>query len=188
MKRTLMTLCGTLALITSSAAAEKPAAAPPAPAPEAAAAPAPNAGPVVQENMKVGMDYTLTAEGKVVDTSEGKPPFQYVHGKSQIIPGLERQLAGLHIGDTREITVSPEEGYGVVDPNAFMEVPKSQLPPANPPTVGAMLRGTDANGRPFQAIVSEIKPESVILNFNHPLAGKTLVFKIKITDIAPAGP
>ncbi len=177
-----------LMLMAAGARAEEPAATPAASPQPAPAAATPDASPTIQDKMKVGMEYTLTANGKVVDSSEGKGPFHYVHGRSQIIPGLERQLTGLHVGDAREITVSPEEGYGAVDQTAFMEVPKSQLPQNSAPTVGAVLRGVDGSGRMFQAIVSEIKADSVVLNLNHPLAGKTLTFNVKITDIAPAAP
>ena len=140
----------------------------------------------VQDNMDVGMEYTLTAEGAVVDSTAGKSPFHYVQGRRQIIPGLERQLTGLHVGDSKEITVSPDEGYGPVDQSAFLEVPKAQLPKDVTPTIGMVLRGIDANGKTFRATVSEVKNDAAILNLNHPLAGKTLVFKVKITDLSPA--
>ena len=139
----------------------------------------------VQENMDVSMEYTLTADGVVVDSTEGKGPFHYVHGKGQIIPGLERQLAGLHVGDNKEVVVKPEDGYGPVDPSAVIEVAKEQLPADVKPSVGMVLRGVNPDGHNFRAIVKEIKDKTVLLDLNHPLAGKTLTFKIKITGIAP---
>ena len=140
----------------------------------------------IADNMDVGMEYTLTSEGKVVDSTDGKSAFHYVHGRGQIIPGLERQLVGLHVGDSKEIAVKPEEGYGPVDPAAFVEVPKTQLPKDTAPLVGMTLRGVNPDGHSFRAIISEVKDQSVMLNLNHPLAGKSLTFKVKITDIAPA--
>jgi len=141
---------------------------------------------MIQDNMAIQLDYTLTVDGGIVDSTEGRTPFRYVHGKGQIIPGLERQLAGLHVGETREITVSPDEAYGPVDPSAFVEVPKEQLPPNISPEVGLILRGMDPDGRPFRATISQIADQAVTLDLNHPLAGKTLLFKVKVVEVSPA--
>ena len=83
---------------------------------------------MVQNNMDVGLEYTLMVDGAVVDSTEGNTPPHDVQGRGQIIPGLERQRAGVRVGETKDVTVSPEEGYGPVDPAAFVEVPKTQLP------------------------------------------------------------
>ncbi len=140
----------------------------------------------VQDNMDVGIEYTLTVDGAVVDSTKGKPPFHYVQGRQQVIPGLERQLAGLRVGDAKEITVKPEDGYGVVDPAAVIEVPLAKLPKDVTPAVGMSLRGTNAQGQAFRAIIKEVKGETVVLDRNHPLAGKTLNFKVKVTDLKAA--
>ncbi|MBI4354362.1 MAG: peptidylprolyl isomerase [Candidatus Omnitrophica bacterium] len=132
------------------------------------------------------MDYTLTVDGEVVDQSPEGKPFQYIHGKGQIIPGLERQLTGLRVGDSGEITVTPEEGYGPVDPAAVVEIPKEQLPKTVTPEVGMALSGVDPEGRPFRARVKTIHDTTVTLDLNHPLAGKTLLFKIKVITITPS--
>ena len=142
----------------------------------------------VQDEMEVGVEYTLTSEGTVVDSNQGQAPLRYVHGRRQIIPGLERALTGLHVGDSKEVTVSPEDGYGPIDPSKVVEVPREQLPPDVTPTVGMVLRGVNGNGRGFPATVKEVKDKTVVLDLNHPLVGKTLHFKVKITDIAPAKP
>ena len=144
------------------------------------------ASPAIEKDMSVQLEYTLTANGQVVDSTEGHGPFQYVQGKGQIIPGLERQLAGLHVGDQRDITVSPEEGYGAVDPSAFVDVPREQLPTSVAPKVGMVLRGTDPDGRQFQATIRELKDQTVTLDLNHPLAGKTLLFKVKVVGVSSA--
>jgi len=142
--------------------------------------------PMIQDNATVQLEYTLTSDGVVVDSTEGRGPFQYVHGKSQIIPGLERQLTGLHVGDSRDITVKPEEAYGPMDPAALIEVPNAQLPQDIAPKAGMMLRGQDPAGHPFRATIRDVKENTVLLDLNHPLAGKTLLFKVKIVNIAPA--
>jgi len=140
----------------------------------------------VQDNLDIGLEYTLTVEGSVVDTTEGRSPFHYIHGQGQMIPGLERELTGLHVGDTKEVAVSPEDGYGAVDPAAFVEVPKDQLPNDVPPSVGMVMRGVNPDGKSFRAKINEVKDTSVVLDLNHPLAGKTLNFQVKVTDISPA--
>lgn len=140
----------------------------------------------IQDNVDVGIEYTLTVDGAVVDSTEGKGAFHYVQGKHQVIPGLEHQLAGLHVGDARELTVSPEDGFGPIDPQAFVEVPKSQLPADLTPSVGMVLRGVNPEGTSFRATIRDIKDQSVMLDLNHPLAGKTLLFKVTIVDVAPA--
>lgn len=140
---------------------------------------------VIQQDMDIGIEYTLTVDGVVVDSTEDTGPWHYIHGHQQVIPGLERQLEGLQVGDEREITVSPADGYGEVDPALFVEVPTSDLPPDTTPTVGMVLRGVNPDGKSFQARIAEIKPDVVILNLNDPLAGRTLHFKVTVTDISP---
>ena len=140
----------------------------------------------IQDSMDVELEYTLTSEGKVMDSTDGREPFHYVHGNGQIIPGLERQLTGLHVGDTKEVIVRPDEAYGQLDPSAVIEVPKAQLPTDVTPTVGMVLRGVNPDGKSFRARVEKINPDTVVMNLNHPLAGKTLNFKVKVLAIKPA--
>jgi FKBP-type peptidyl-prolyl cis-trans isomerase SlyD len=142
-----------------------------------------NPSSVVQPGSAVAFDYTLTDErGQVVDTSKGKAPMQYVHGKGQIIPGLEKELAGLSVGSEKKVTVKPEEAYGPVDPTAFREIDKEKVPP-DALKVGTMLLAQGPTGQGVPVRVHEIKEKTVVMDFNHPLAGKTLSFDVKITDI-----
>ena len=140
----------------------------------------------IRENMDVGLQYTLTVDDKVVDSTNGGEAFHYVHGRNQVIAGLEKQLAGLSVGDRKELTINPEEGYGVIDPAAFVEIPRTQLPQDAAPEVGMMLRGQNAAGQSFQARISEVKPVTVVLDLNHPLAGKTLHFAVEVMTINPS--
>ncbi len=142
----------------------------------------------VQEKMTVEFDYTLTVDGAVVDSSKRQAPLKYVHGQGQIIPGLERELAGLHVGDSKKVTVKPQDAYGEVNPAARLEVPRKDLPQETEPQVGMVLGGRDPGGRPFQAKISAVNPETVTLDMNHPLAGKTLNFDVKIVSITPPSP
>ena len=139
----------------------------------------------VQDGSTVALNYTLTVDGAVVDSSTTGDPLTYVQGEGNIIPGLERQLAGLSVGDTRDITVGPNEAYGEVDPAAYIEVPKAQLPKDITPEIGTLLRGTDPEGHPFRATVHEVKNQTVTLDLNHPLAGKTLQFQVEVVTVTP---
>lgn len=141
----------------------------------------------VQNGFVVSFDYTLTDQsGNVIDTSKGKEPMSYIHGGGQIIPGLESQLAGMKVGAEKKVTVKPENGYGAVNPQAFQEVAKEKLPP-EALKVGTVLMAQSPQGQSIPARVHEIKEKTVIMDFNHPLAGKTLFFDIKITEIKAAG-
>ena len=138
---------------------------------------------VVTNGKTVTFDYTLSVDGVVVETSQGKKPLQYVHGQGKIIPGLEKQLAGLKVGDEKKIVVPVDQAYGPIDPKAIQEVEKSQIPADIKLAVGTMLEMSDPSGNTFPAKVKEIKDKTVIMDFNHPLAGKELTFQIKIVDI-----
>jgi FKBP-type peptidyl-prolyl cis-trans isomerase SlyD len=146
------------------------------------------AGPrtVIQAGSEVTFDYTLTDEsGAVIDSSKGKEPMHYIHGRGQIISGLEKELAGMAVGAVKKVTVKPDEGYGPIDPGRFHEVPKDKLPP-DALKVGTMLMAQGPQGQGVPVRVHEIKEKTVIMDYNHPLAGKTLSFDIKITDIKTA--
>ena len=137
----------------------------------------------IKEGSKVSLEYTLTVDEQVVDTSVGKEPLQYVQGSKQIIPGLESELAGLKVGDEKTVTVQPKDGYGEVNLNAFQEVQRSALPLDVEPQVGMMLEMTDTDGNSFPASITKVEKDKITVDFNHPLAGKTLHFKIKILKI-----
>jgi len=139
----------------------------------------------VGDGTQVKLDYTLKVEGQVVDSSQGREPLSYVHGQGQIIPGLERELTGMHSGDSKHVSIAPQDGYGQVDPNAFIQISKERLPQDAAPEVGQQLRGMAEDGRPFQARIAEIGEEQVTLDLNHPLAGKTLEFDVAIVDVSP---
>jgi len=145
--------------------------------------------PVVGVGKKVTLDYTLTVDNKQVETSVGKTPLTYVVGNRNIIPGLESQLNGMHINEEKVVNVAAKDAYGDIDPKAFKEFPKTALPKGMDPKVGMVLQATAPDGSRFPAVISEIKDDKVVLNFNHPLAGKDLTFKVKILNIenAPAG-
>jgi len=141
--------------------------------------------PVVGPGKKVTLDYTLTVDNKEVETSVGKTPLSYVAGAKppMIIPGLESQLNGMHVKEEKVINVAAKDAYGDVDPKAFKEFPKTSLPKGLDPKVGMVLQATAPDGSKFPAVIYQLKDDKVVLNFNHPLAGKDLTFKVKILNI-----
>ena len=137
----------------------------------------------IREGSQVALEYTLSDEaGTVIESNKGKQPMSYIHGKSQIIPGLEKELSGMKVGEEKKILVKPEDGYGPVNPDAFQEVPKDKLPP-EALKVGTMLMAQGPQGQGIPVRVHEIKDTTVIMDFNHPMAGKTLSFDVKVSEI-----
>jgi len=140
----------------------------------------------VSEGTTVSIEYILELEDKsVIDSNIGSEPLTYVHGSQQIIPGLEKALEGMKTGDRKKVTVNPDEGYGPVMADAFVVVKKEHIP-QDALNVDAQIQGQDASGRAFLARVAEIREQAVVLDFNHPLAGRTLYFDVKILAIEQA--
>ena len=134
----------------------------------------------------VSLEYTLKLDDKsVLESNVGTEPMRYTHGSHELIPGLEKELEGMAVGDRKQVTVQPVDGYGVVDPKALQEVQKKLIPP-DALKVGAQLRAQSPDGRQMFPRVVEIKNDTVVLDFNHPLAGKTLHFDVKVLEITQA--
>lgn len=143
------------------------------------------AKPSIEAGSKVSLEYTLRDDaGAVLDSNKGKTPLEYTQGSEQILPALEQALVGLHAGDEKKVTIRPAEGYGEIDPGAVTEVPKDRLP-ADALVVGTELVARNASGQTRVVRVKEIKTETVVLDLNHPLAGKTLQFDVKIVGVEP---
>jgi FKBP-type peptidyl-prolyl cis-trans isomerase SlyD len=143
---------------------------------------------MVSDGLVVSLDYTLRLEDSedVVDSSTGSEPLQFVQGQGQIIPGLEQQLYGMGVGEEKDVVVSPTEGYGEADPEAYQMVPIDAFPSDMTVEPGMGLQLRDQSGQVFDAYVTEVRPDGVLLDFNHPLAGKTLRFNVKIAGLRPA--
>lgn len=138
---------------------------------------------VVETGKKISIEYTLSIESEgVVDTNVDSDPLIYVQGSQQIVPALEKALEGKAVGDTVDVSIDPKDGYGERSEEAFQEVSKSQVP-VEAQKVDTVLQGQDNEGGVVNARVSEVRDETVLLDFNHPLAGKTLQFSVKILDI-----
>jgi FKBP-type peptidyl-prolyl cis-trans isomerase 2 len=145
----------------------------------------------IKDGMAVTFHYTLSeTDGKLIESTKGKEPLKYVHGKKMMIAGLEKELTGMKVGGEKHITVKPEDAYGPVDPQRYQEFPKDKIPPDQLKNikVGSMVPLTAPNGQTFQFPVSEVKEKSIVVNLNHPMAGKTLTFDVKVVDIQPEPP
>ena len=141
------------------------------------------ADPVVEKGKMVIFDYTLTVNNEQMETSIGKKPLEFVVGDKNVIPGLENGLMGMHVGEEKLITVESKDAYGAIDPKALKEFPKSSMPKGAEPKVGMVLQAQAPDGESFPATIAEIKGDKVVLDFNHPLAGKQLKFQVKVLNI-----
>ena len=160
----------------------KPPTTDPAKPPTADPAKNPATSPTIKAGSRVQLEYTLTdTAGTLIDTNKGAEPFAYTHGDRQIVPGLESALVGKRAGDVAKVTVKPEDAYGKIDPKAEIEVGRERVPADV--KVGSQLTGRDSNGDTRSVRVKELKEKSVVLDLNHPLAGKTLVFDVRILSV-----
>ncbi len=145
------------------------------------------ASPMTVSNGKqVTLEYTMKLDDQsVVDSNVGGEPLKVTQGSHQIIPGVEKALEGMAAGEKKKVTLAPAEAYGTVDPKAFQEVDKKMVP-AEAQKVGIQLEGKTADGKTVYPRISEVKNDTIVLDFNHPLAGKTLHFDVKVLDVAQA--
>jgi len=140
----------------------------------------------IRDDLVVSLDYTLKVDGALIDTSENSQPIQFIQGQGHVIPGLERQLYGMTIGESKLLVIPPAEGYGEIDDDAYTNVTRSQFPSDIPLEIGVALQLRDQRGEELNATIAEINQETVRLNFNHPLAGKELNFSVKVVDLREA--
>jgi FKBP-type peptidyl-prolyl cis-trans isomerase SlyD len=143
--------------------------------------------------MKVGKDRVVALEyklhlgdGEVIDQSEPGQPLSYLHGKGQIVPGLEGALEGLGVGEAKKVVVAPAQGYGEHDARGLQEVPRTMFPANAELRPGMRLAAQADSGEVIPIGIHEVKGETVIVDLNHPLAGKTLHFDVTVRDIRDA--
>lgn len=135
-------------------------------------------GDTVQLHYKGTLD-----DGSVFDSSEGRDPLEFTVGSGQIITGLDRAIPGMKVGDEKTVKIAAEDAYGPHNPDAQQTVPRAQIPENVPLTVGMQLQGQTADGQMMSVVVVSFNDDEVVLDANHPLAGKNLTFEIKITGI-----
>lgn len=135
----------------------------------------------------VSIDYKLhLGDGVVVDASEQGDPLTYLHGEGQIVPGLERALDGLAVGDSRNVVVPPVDGYGERDPRGLQDVDRKAFPKDVELKTGLELGAMGPDGEVFHFVVHEVKGDTVVIDTNHPLSGKTLHFDVTVREVREA--
>jgi FKBP-type peptidyl-prolyl cis-trans isomerase SlyD len=140
----------------------------------------------VGKDKVVSIDYTLTGvAGEVIDTSQGGEPLTYLHGSGNIIPGLERALEGKSAGDEVNAVVAPDQGYGQKNPGLVQPVPRSQFPGVTDIKVGMQFQAQTNHG-PRVVTVVGVDDKTVTVDANHPLAGETLNFAVRVVDVRDA--
>jgi FKBP-type peptidyl-prolyl cis-trans isomerase SlyD len=144
------------------------------------------ANKVVEDGQVVSMHYVLTVDGNPVDSSDPEEPLQFIQGQGHIITGLENSVYGMAVGEAKDVVVSPADGYGDLDEEAFSDVPRGEFPAEIPLEIGLMLSARTDDGEEMDARIVQVTDEAVRLDFNHPLAGKELHFSIRIVDLRPA--
>jgi FKBP-type peptidyl-prolyl cis-trans isomerase SlyD len=137
----------------------------------------------VEKDLVVSMDYTLFVDNEIVDSSEDGDPIEFIMGHGNIIPGLEKELYGMRPGDKKSVSVPAIEGYGEFDPDAVMEVSRTEFPAEIPMEVGVEISIENEDGEGTVAVIESFTDTTVTLNGNHPLAGKDLKFDIAIKGI-----
>ena len=140
----------------------------------------------VEKNRVVTLNYTLRDEqGAILDASNGRRPLSYLHGKGNIIPGLEQALVGKAAGDKLDVTVAPEQGYGPRDERLVQIVPRTKFGDVQGLAPGMQVRATGQRG-PRMVTVVRVDRDFVTIDGNHPLAGRTLHFSVEVAEVRKA--
>jgi len=143
--------------------------------------------PAIAHGMVVTIHYTLTDDsGTVIDSSQGADPLEYLHGHGNIVIGLERELTAKKVGDALKVAVAPKDGYGEHNPLGRGKVPRDSFPKDMELEVGMQFSGEGDKDEPHVVWIAEIAPDHVVIDQNHPLAGKTLHFDVKVDSVRPA--
>ncbi|MBX9888895.1 MAG: peptidylprolyl isomerase [Flavobacteriaceae bacterium] len=138
----------------------------------------------VKENNTVKVHYTgKLADGQVFDTSEGKEPLAFTLGQGSLIPGFEKGLIAMKLNEKKTINIAKDDAYGDPREDLIIEVPKSELPQEMTTEVGMGLVSRTPEGQEMNLLVVEVREESVVLDGNHPLAGKDLIFDLEVVEI-----
>ncbi len=139
----------------------------------------------IVENQIVSLEYEVKDGDTVVDSNVGGAPLVFMFGKGQIIPGLETGIANMAVGEKGEVLVQPVDAYGEYNEEAQQEVPKDQFADIEL-AIGMTLYGQGEDGGTVQVTVKEIGEENIMIDFNHPLAGKALMFTVTLNDVREA--
>lgn len=142
---------------------------------------------IIDGNCVVSIHYTLTGDdGAEIDSSAGNEPLVYLHGAHNIIPGLESALSGKSVGDELDVTVEPEDGYGAIDPALIQKVPRTVFEGVDDIQPGMQFHAENDEGDQRLIVVTSVSGEEIEIDANHPLAGRTLHFKVSVENIRDA--
>ena len=137
----------------------------------------------IKKGDTVRAHYTGTLDdGTVFDSSRERDPLEFVQGQGMLMPGFESAVEGHEAGDVVSVTIAPEEAYGEADPELIFTVPRAQVPDHIPLNVGVPLQLSNEQGQ-MDVTITEVGPEEITLDANHPLAGKSLTFEIEIVSV-----
>lgn len=132
----------------------------------------------------VKIHYTGTLEdGTQFDSSQGRDPLEFELGSGQVIPGFEKAVEGMAVGEEKSVTIDSDDAYGPRQDQMVQEVPKTALPPDLNPEEGMALQAQGQDGQPINLTVTGIGEETITVDANHPLAGKNLKFDIELVAI-----
>jgi FKBP-type peptidyl-prolyl cis-trans isomerase SlyD len=137
----------------------------------------------ITTNQTVSMEYEVSTEGTVIDSNVGQEPLKFTFGNGEIIAGLEARISHLSTGDSHEVIVPAAEAYGEYEEDATQAVPKEHLDGVEDIQPGMPLQGQGPDGNTIQVTIKEVLENDVIIDFNHPLAGKDLAFKVTILNV-----
>ena len=122
-------------------------------------------------------------DGTVFDSSEGREPLAFQVGSGQVIKGFDLAVTGLEVGESRTVKIEPKDGYGEHNPEMLIKFPIEQVPADMNPQVGMPLQIQDQNGQPHNVVVHEVTAEHIVLDANHPMAGKVLNFDVTLVEV-----
>lgn len=137
-----------------------------------------------EKGKKVKVHYTGTLSDETIfDSSREREPLEFTVGAGQMIEGFDKAVEGMSVGEAKKVTISSEKAYGPVNKEALIAVPKTHLPEGMTPEIGMQLEATQEDGRKQMLVVAEVKENEVVLDANHPLAGKDLTFDIELMEV-----
>jgi peptidylprolyl isomerase len=127
-------------------------------------------------------------DGTTFDSSEGREPLEFEVGSGMVIPGFDEGVTGMGIGEKKTVQIPAEEAYGPKQEDMIMEFPRDRFPADMVPEVGMQLNMTNGEGQNFPVVIAEVKEDVIVLDANHPLAGKDLIFDLELVAINGGSP
>ena len=141
----------------------------------------------IEANTRVTLNFSLALEtGEEVDSKFGGDPVSFVMGDGSLLPGFERRLLGMRAGDEAEFRIPPDEGFGEPQDDNIQSIPRADFDVEAPLEPGMLFTFADAAGGEVPGMIAEVSEDTVTVDFNHPLSGRTIHFKVRIAHVEPA--